>query len=163
MSLENNHIFLLPMIIPQMQSFAFGDILSYLESKGFNPKFSVLNNEASNAITEYLRKVDIKWQFVLPNKHQVSAAEQAKNHFISSLCSTDHDFPAQLWDKLLQQAQDSLNMLCASRNDPSKSAYKTLEGPHDFNQHPWASPGCRAIIYEPVDNRTSWGPRGTDA
>eukprot|EP00804_Cyclotella_cryptica_P013536 CCRYP_017241-RA/>CCRYP_017241-RA protein AED:0.47 eAED:0.47 QI:0/0/0/1/0/0/2/0/225 len=97
---------------------AFDDIFSYLNSKGFKPRFNVLDNEASHAITEYLRRHDIKWQFVPPNEHRLNAAERAiqtfKNHFISGLCSTDRDFPSQLWDKLLQQAQDSLNMLRTS-------------------------------------------------
>eukprot|EP00804_Cyclotella_cryptica_P004371 CCRYP_006794-RA/>CCRYP_006794-RA protein AED:0.43 eAED:0.30 QI:0/0/0/1/1/1/2/0/589 len=97
---------------------AFDDIFSYLETKGFKPKFNVLDNEASHANTEYLRRHDIKWQFVPPNEHRVNAAERAiqtfKNHFISGLCSTDRNFPSQLWDKLLQQAQDSLNMLRTS-------------------------------------------------
>jgi hypothetical protein len=146
---------------------AFDDIFTYLTAKGFKPRFNVLDNEASHAITEYLRQQDIKWQFVPPNEHRVNAAERAiqtfKNHFISGLCSTDRDFPSQLWDKLLQQAQDSLNMLRTSRIDPTKSAYEILEGPHDFNRHPWAPPGCRAILHEPATTRTSWGPRGTDA
>jgi len=131
---------------------AFDDVFSYLESKGFKPKFNVFDNEASHAITEYLRNKDIKWQFVPPNEHRVNTAERAiqtfKNHFISGLCSTDRNFPSQLWDKLLQQAQDSLNMLRTSRIDPTQSAYEILEGPHDFNRTPWAPPGCRAIINE---------------
>ncbi|KAL7474316.1 hypothetical protein ACHAW6_001226, partial [Cyclotella cf. meneghiniana] len=91
------------------------------------------------------------------------AIQTFKNHFIAGLCTTDHDIPSQLWDKLLPQAQDSLNMLCASRIDPSKLAYEVLEGSHNLNRHPWAPPGCRAIIHKPVDNRMSWGPQGTDA
>lgn len=145
----------------------FQDIFSYLERKGFKPQFNVLDNEASNAITKFLKSTDIKWQFVPPNEHRVNAAERAiqtfKNHFIAGLCSTDRDFPFQLWDKLLPQAQDSLNMLRASRCDPSKSAYEVLEGPHDFNRQPWAPPGCRAVLHEPAATRSSWGPRGTDA
>jgi hypothetical protein len=146
---------------------AFQDVFSYLETKGFKPKFNVLDNEASSAITNFLRSQDIKYQFVPPNEHRVNAAERAiqtfKNHFISGLCTTDRDFPFQLWDKLLPQAQDSLNMLRTSRIDPTKSAYEVLEGQHDFNRHPWAPPGCRAVIHEHAENRTSWGPRGTDA
>eukprot|EP00804_Cyclotella_cryptica_P024589 CCRYP_001603-RA/>CCRYP_001603-RA protein AED:0.24 eAED:0.18 QI:0/0/0/1/1/1/2/0/837 len=146
---------------------AFDDIFTYLAAKGFKPQFNVLDNEASHAITEYLRQQNIKWQFVPPNEHRVNAAEQAiqtfKNHLIAGLCSTDRDFPSQLWDKLLQQAQDSLNMLRTSRIDPTKSAYEILEGPHDFNRNPWAPPGCRAILHKPATTRTSWGPRGTDA
>ena len=129
---------------------AFDDIFTYLAAKGFKPQFNVLDNEASHAITEYLRQQNIKWQFVPPNEHCVNAAERAiqtfKNHLIAGLCSTDRDFPSQLWDKLLPQAQDSLNMLRTSRIDPTKSVYENLEGAH-----------------EPATTRTSWGPRGTDA
>ncbi|KAL7483087.1 hypothetical protein ACHAW6_013637, partial [Cyclotella cf. meneghiniana] len=146
---------------------AFDDIFTYLAAKGFQPQFNVLDNEASHAITQYLCQQNIKWQFVPPNEHRVNAAERAiqtfKNHLIAGLCSTDRDFPSQLWDKLLPQAQDSLNMLRTSRIDPTKSAYEILEGPHDFNRNPWAPPGCRAILHEPATTRTSWGPRGTDA
>ncbi|KAL7475711.1 hypothetical protein ACHAW6_001620, partial [Cyclotella cf. meneghiniana] len=146
---------------------AFNNIFSHLKSKGFKPKLNVLDNEASAAITEYLCNNDIKWQFIPPNEHHVNAAERAiqtfKNHFISGSCTTDHHFPSQLWDKLLRQAQDSLNMLHTSRIDPSKSAYEILEGPHDFNRHPWGPPGCRAVIHELAGTRTSWGPCGTDA
>jgi hypothetical protein len=146
---------------------AFEDVFGYLEDKGFKPRFNVLDNEASSAITKYLNTEGIKWQFVPPNEHRVNAAERAiqtfKNHFVAGLCTTDRYFPFQLWDKLLPQAQDSLNMLRTSRVDPSKSAYEILEGPHDFNRHLWAPPGCRAVIHEPADTRTSWGPRGTDA
>ncbi|KAL7475093.1 LOW QUALITY PROTEIN: hypothetical protein ACHAW6_001023, partial [Cyclotella cf. meneghiniana] len=141
-------IFLLPTIIlPPPSSIepsptttsvdAFDDIFSYLKRKGFKLKFSILDNETSTAITEYLCNNDMKWQFIPPNEHRVNTAECAiqtfKNHFISGLCSTDHLFPSQLWGKLLQQAQDSLNMLCISCINPSKSAYKILEGPHDIN------------------------------
>jgi hypothetical protein len=45
---------------------AFQDIFSYLESKGFKPKFNVLDNEASSAITNFLHSQDIKYQFVPP-------------------------------------------------------------------------------------------------
>ncbi|KAL7479986.1 hypothetical protein ACHAW6_005700 [Cyclotella cf. meneghiniana] len=140
---------------------AFDNIFSYLEHKGFKPKFNVLDNEASAAITKYLLDEDIKWQFVSPNKHRVNATKRAiqtfKIYFISGLCSTDHNFPAQLWDKLLSQAQDSLNMLQTSRNDPTKSANEILEGPHNFNCHTWAPPGCHSIIHKLADNRTLWG------
>ncbi|KAL7487260.1 hypothetical protein ACHAW6_015777 [Cyclotella cf. meneghiniana] len=38
-----------------------------------------------------------------------------------------------------------------------------IEVPHDFNRQPWAPPGCRTVIHEPADTRTSWGPRITEA
>ncbi|KAL7477254.1 hypothetical protein ACHAW6_003070 [Cyclotella cf. meneghiniana] len=107
---------------------AFNDIFSYLKSKGFKPKFNILDNEASAAITVYLRNNDMIWQFVPPNEHHVNAAKLAiqifKNHFISGLCTTDCLFPSQLWDKLVQQAQDSLNMPRTSRIAPQNQPMK---------------------------------------
>ncbi len=69
----------------------------------------------------------------------------------------------KLWDQLLEQAQDSLNMLCIARINPKLSMYHILEGPHDFNKNPWALPGTCAVVYEPPERRQSWAPRGIDA
>ncbi|KAL7503780.1 hypothetical protein ACHAXN_002039 [Cyclotella atomus] len=161
-----DHIFCLAALADQTATLT-SPMDTQISSKGFKPKFNILNNEASAAITEYLCQENIKWQFVPPNEYHTNAAEHAiqtfKNHLVSGLCSTDHQFLAQLWAKLqllLPQVQDSLNIFRASRIDPSKSAYQVLEGIHDFNHHPWAPPGCRAAIHEPANNRTLWGPRG---
>eukprot|EP00804_Cyclotella_cryptica_P002755 CCRYP_009650-RA/>CCRYP_009650-RA protein AED:0.63 eAED:0.36 QI:0/0/0/1/1/1/2/0/211 len=74
---------------------------------------------------------------------------------ISSLDSLyDRNFPSQLWDNFLQQAQDSLNMLRTSQIDPTKSTYEILEGPHDFNRNPWAPtrmPGRTPQTSNPTD------------
>ena len=49
-----------------------------------------------------------------------------------------------------------------SRIDPTKSAYEALHGPYNWNRFPLAPPGCKAVIYEAPESRTSWGSRGTD-
>ena len=70
----------------------------------------------------------------------------------------------QLWDQLTTQATITLNLLRTLRIDPTKSAYHQLHGQrYDWNKHPLAPPGTRAIIYKDPNSRTSWGPRGTDA
>ncbi len=68
----------------------------------------------------------------------------------------------QLWGPFSQQAEDSLNKFPISHDDPSKSAYKILYGKHNINTHPWAPPGCKAIVLEHPQAQTSWAPRGTD-
>ncbi|KAL7462118.1 hypothetical protein ACHAXS_005381 [Conticribra weissflogii] len=97
------------------------------------------------AVREFLNVQDIKVQIVEPNNHSVNAAKRAiqtfKDNFIAGLCTVDKNFLIQLWDQLLEQAQDSLNMLCTARINPKLSAYHILEGPHDFNKNPWAPPG----------------------
>jgi hypothetical protein len=146
---------------------AFDSIFTELKNKGFKPQLNITDNQAVAALKDYLAKEQCAWQFVEPNNHRVNAAERAiqtfKNHFISGLCTTDTDFPLQLWDQLAEQAQDTLNLLRTSRHDPSKSAYAALNGAYDFNKWPMAPPGTKAIIWESPTNRQSWAPRGIDA
>ena len=141
---------------------AFQKHFRYLEGKGFKPTFNVLDNQASKVIKEFLMEEGSPYQFVEPHNHRVNASERAiqtwKNHFISGLCTTDSDFPTQLWDQLLPQAQDTLNLLRASRIDPSKSAYAVLEGEYNFERYLIAPPGTKAVINEPADSRASWAP-----
>eukprot|EP00984_Skeletonema_dohrnii_P005375 scaffold1892_cov85-Skeletonema_dohrnii-CCMP3373.AAC.2 len=145
----------------------YKEVFAFLKSKGFTPKFNVCDNQAANAIKEFLSEQECDGQFVIPGDHRVLAAERAiqcwKNHFISTLCTTDSAFPLQLWPYLAPQAEDMLNVLRPSRLDNTKSAYEALYGaPYDFNRHPLAPPGSKAVIYEPADTRSSWGPRGVD-
>ena len=72
-------------------------------------------------------------------------------------------FPSVLWDKIIRQLQDSLNMLQTSRVHPQLSAFHVLEGHHDFNRVPFGPPGTRGTIFNPPEVRTSWGPRALDA
>ena len=74
------------------------------------------------------------------------------------------NWPLQLWDQLTHQATITLNLLCTSRIDPTKSTYEQIPGAkYNWNKHPMAPPGTRAIVYEAPDSRASWGPRGIDA
>ena len=58
----------------------------------------------------------------------------------------------------------TLNLLRTLRIDPSESAYEQLNGhKYDWNAHPLAPPGTRAVIYSDAVTRTSWGPGGLDA
>ena len=165
-----NYIFAVP--IPDLTDDtivgAFDSIFTNLKKKGFAPKFNVTDNQAATAIKKFLTKEECKWQFVEPSNHRVNAAERAiqthKNHFISGLCTTDTDWPLQLWDQLTEQAVLTLNILRTSRIDPSKSAYHACHGhKYNWNSHPMAPPGTKAIVYEAPEGRRSWGTRGLDA
>jgi hypothetical protein len=73
------------------------------------------------------------------------------------------DFPIQLWNKLAPQVKDSINLLRHSRIDPTKSAYKLLEGPNAWNRYPLALLGTKAVIYEDANTRASWALHGLNA
>ena len=82
----------------------------------------------------------------------MNAAERAiqtrKNHIISGLCSTDKEWPLQLWDQLIEQGIITLNLCRTSRKDPALSAYHSFHGKrYDWNRHPMTQPGTRAVVY----------------
>ena len=81
-----------------------------------------------------------------PHIHQRNTAERAirtfKNHFIAGLYSTDPNFPTHLWDKLLLQAEITLNLLRQSRVHPHLSSLHTSQHvqplqPDDSMHQPW--------------------------
>ncbi len=101
-----------------------------------------------------------------PHNHRVNAAERAiqtfKDAFIAALVTTDSDFPIQLWDRLTPQVMNTLNLLRASRINPTISAYEALNGRYDWNRYPLAPLGCKAVIYKDGDIRGSWASCGVD-
>ncbi len=137
-----------------------------LLDKDYLVKLNVMDNQAMKYIKQFLTANECKLQLVEPHNHRVNAAEQAiqtwKDAFISALATTDHDFPIQLWDRLTPQVMNTLNMLRASRVNPSISAYEALHGPYDWNRYPLAPLGCKAVIYKDGDVRGLWASRGVD-
>jgi len=134
-----------------------------LTSKGFKPKLNVMDNQATKHIKQFLTKQDCRLQLVEPHNHRINAAEQAiqtfKNAVIATLATTDSEFPLQLWDKLTPQVQDMLNLMRASRINPTISTYEALNGPYNWNRYPLAPLGCKAVIYKSGNTRGSWASR----
>ena len=167
---DPNYIFALPINSTSNSHImeAFKQVFKTLTTHGYKPTFNVTDNQAAEPIKEFMQQQNGTVQFVEPNNHRVNAAERAiqtfKNHFISGLCTTDKDFPFQLWNHLTEQAVITCNILRRSRINPDISAYEQLHGhKYDWNAHPLAPPGTRAIIHSSTLTRTSWGPRGIDA
>jgi hypothetical protein len=71
-----------------------------LESKGFDIKLNVMDNQASKIIKQYLTPKQCNLMLVKSNNHCVNAAERAiqtfKDHFVSALATTDSEFLLQL-------------------------------------------------------------------
>jgi hypothetical protein len=133
---------------------------------GLRPKLQRLDNECSQLLTDFMHQENIDFQLVPPSVHRRNAAERAirtfQNHFIAGLCSVDKDFPLHLWDRLLPQAEISLNLLRGSRINPKLSAWAQVNGTFDFNRTPLGPPGCRVLAHEKPANRTTWSPHGLD-
>ena len=146
---------------------AVQQIFDKMEEHGHKPKLNVTDNQAARPLKAYLKTKQCKWQFVEPHNHRVNAVEHAiqtfKNHIISGFCCTDSEWPLQLWNNLTQQALITLNLCRTSRKHPTKSAYHSFYGKrYDWNKHPMAPPGTRAVVYEAPAGRLSWGTRGVD-
>ena len=125
-----------------------------------------MDNQATKHIKQFLTENECRLQLVEPHNHRVNAAEHAiqtfKDAFIAALATTDSNFPLQLWDKLTPQVQDMLNMMRASRVDPTKLAYKVMNGPYNWNHYPLAPLGCKAVVYEDGDTQGLWASRGVN-
>jgi hypothetical protein len=107
-------------------------------------------------------EADIAFQLALPHCHRRNAAERAihtfKNHFIAGLCSTNSDFPLNLWDKLLPQCLLTLNLLRRSRINPQLSSEAHMNGAFKFNQTSLALPGTKVLIDKKPEVRGTCAP-----
>ena len=124
----------------------------------------VLDNELLNDLKQAFQKYNIKHECVPPNLHWRNSAERAiqtfKHHFLSGLATCNSQFPIQEWDRLLPQAEMTLNMLRRSRNNPQLSAHAYLFGNYDYNAHPMVPPGTKVMVHSKPNNRKSWEYHG---
>ena len=123
---------------------AWGEIFKLLKFTGHAPKIHILDNECSEELKNTFKKNNIVFQLVPPYVHRRNATERAiqtwKNHFLSGLAICDPSFPVREWDRLLEQADISLNILRQSRRFPDLSAYASIWGNYDFNACSLAPP-----------------------
>jgi hypothetical protein len=145
---------------------AYQRAITMLASRGLRPLLQRLDNEASAALQQYMQEQQVDYQLAPPNIHRRNAAERAirtfKNHFIAGLCSTDRNFPLNLWDKLIPQALITLNLLRGSRINPALSAQAQVHGAFDYNRTPLAPPGIRVLVHEKPTIRGTWAPHAVD-
>ena len=109
---------------------AYQVLVERLCSTGLTPKMHILDNECSAEFKEQIKLNNMKYQLVPPHDHRWNIAEKAiqvfKAHFKSILCGADKSFPLHLWDRLLRQAEHTLNMLRTSKMTPLVSSYAYL-------------------------------------
>jgi hypothetical protein len=128
---------------------AYDSVHQELTIKRFKLKLQTLDNEASAALKNYFTVNDIDYQLVPSHCHRRNAAERAirtfKEHFVAGLSSVDPSFPMHLWDRLLPQAEITLNLLRTSQLHPQLSVAAHYHGLVDYNKTAFAPPGCKII------------------
>lgn len=70
----------------------------------------------------------------------------------SGLASVDPDFSAAQWDRLIPQAEMTLNMLRRSRINCKILEYTYQFGNFDWNKNPLAPLGTRVVAHDPPTN-----------
>ena len=146
---------------------AYETLLQRLKRAGIEPKKHVLDNEISSAMKDLIKiKYKMDYELVPPGCHHRNAAEVAirnfKAHFLSILAGVADDFPLHLWDRLLPQAEITINLLRQSNTTPTISAYAHLNGPFDCNKMPLAPMGCNVQVHEKSDAQGTWAFHSVD-
>jgi hypothetical protein len=145
---------------------AFITATTKLKLRGLTPKLQRLDNEASKLLLDHMDNEGIDYQLTPAGLHRRNSAEKAvqtfKNHFIAGLCSTNPNFPLNLWDKLLPQAMLTLNLLRPSRINPQLSAQAQVHGAFDYNRTPLAPPGIKVLAHVRPEARKTWAPHADD-
>jgi hypothetical protein len=143
---------------------AYDTVHQDLTVKGFKTKLQTLDNEASAALKNFFTINDIAYQLVPPHCHLRNAAERSiqtfKEHFVAGVSSVDPAFPLHLWDRLLPQAEITLNLLRTSRLHPQLSTAAHFHGLVDYNKPAFAPPGCKIIAHDKPGKRRTWAPHG---
>jgi hypothetical protein len=143
---------------------AYDSIHQELTVKVFKPKLQNLDNEASTALKNLFTVNNIAYQLVPPHCHRHNAAERAirsfKEHFVAGLSSVEPSFPIKFWDRLLPQAEITLNLLQTSRLHPQLSAAAHYHRLVDYNKTAFAPPGCKIIAHEKPGKRITWATHG---
>jgi hypothetical protein len=124
-----------------------------------------LDNEASDEVRAYLKTLGTV-RFAPPRQHRTNKAERAirtwKNHFISTLFTSDPDFPLDLMDHYVEQAEITVNLLRASAVTPCISAYQQVCGVYDYCAHPFAPLGTKVVAFESPAQRQTWAAHGVE-
>ena len=121
------------------------------------PDVWVLDNEISNDFKKALKQHGTAFQLVPPHSHRRNLAERAiqtwKNHFKAGLATTDPNFPLSEWDRLIPQANITLNLLRTARANPALSAHAYIYGQFNFAATPMAPPGTKVIVHLDPETR----------
>jgi hypothetical protein len=143
---------------------SFGVVFDEMTANGFRPKLQTMDNEASAAFKNYFTEKEMNYQLAPLHCHITNAAERAiitfKEHFKDGLATVDPDFPAHLWDRILPQAEITLNLLWASRLHPQLSVAAHYQGLIDYNKTTFGPPGCKIIAHEKPAQIRTWAAHG---
>ena len=142
----------------------FITLYNTLQKARINPIIHRIDNEFSIDLIEEIETRGLKYQIAPPDNHRTLPAERAiqtfENHFELILYRCDHAYPKNQWDRLIDVAVLTLNMMRPSRINNKISAYNEIWGNFDFNKTPLAPPGCLIVAHTRPQERDTWANHG---
>ena len=150
----------------EQYTLAYERTIKFFRGKGNTFAHIRMDNEISATLRQLFDSLEppIKVQLVPPGIHRANKSERSirtgKNHLIAILCGVPADFPMNLWDETLIQAEITLNHLIPYTVNPAVSAYEGIyKSPYDFT-HPMAPVGVKVIIHDKPAQRGTWAAHG---
>eukprot|EP00957_Ditylum_brightwellii_P120053 9161104-Ditylum_brightwellii.AAC.1 len=81
---------------------------------------------------------------------------------MAGLATCDPNYPIAAWNRLIDQAKVTLNLLQKSRTNPNLSAYAYIFRQYDFVAHPLTPPGTHDVIHKKTGKQRSFDYHGVD-
>ena len=82
--------------------------------------------------------------------------QSLQKQILSIIAVVSTDFPMHQWERLLPQAELTLNLIWKYNTTPTVLAYSSMFGPLDYNIMALSPMGCAVLIYENSNARASW-------
>ena len=133
-------------------------LYAQLEAVGIKPKMNIMDNEASRAIKTWLTKENTAYQTVAPGDggHRNNRAERAiqtgSKHIVSTIATTDPDFPIRYWCYGIEQMKMTINMLRKTHVNLKISAFMYLHGQFSYDAVPVLPFGWKMVCFEDPAN-----------
>ena len=138
---------------------AYLQLLNRIKGAGFAPKGHVLDNEISDSMKSLI-KFTCQLELVPPHCQRRNVAEVSikafKQHFLGILASVATDFPKSQWERLLLQADMTLNLLRQENTTPKVSALAYIFGTFNYNRIPLGPMGCVLLVHKKSWVHASW-------
>ena len=89
-------------------------------------------------------------------KQAERAIQTFKEHFKAGFATVDPNFLLSKWDRLIPQANITINLLHNSRINPKLLAYSYIYGEFNFRVTPLALPGTKVVAHVSLAKRGTW-------
>ena len=165
---DSNTILVKPLKLSSAQELvrAYEVLHAHLCDHGLRPLFHITDNACPARLKQFMNQEGVDFQLVPPHLHCTNVAKRKiqtyKDHLVTRLSSCNPSFTLQLWDRLMQNATLTLNLLRPSGINSRLSVDAQLNGALELNRTPLAPPGTKVLVYKTPDQQHTWYPHGID-